>query len=201
MPAEPPAGEPWMPILESPEPPVARPGTPRETPTIKPPEALHFNELEFVAAVQCAEESIDHPRPSRVELGQLSTIFVDYSKILWQRSKEKAGECHRPPSPHDTALLDLDTAKRAMPLEPLDTKVCERVKIIVAKLASDVRPIPPSHWDRLEAPLKCKIVGHTSPEVESIYNRLCDLEVEPDGVVALLHVVWFADETNTANPI
>ncbi|KAL2918959.1 hypothetical protein HK105_201228 [Polyrhizophydium stewartii] len=56
--------------------------------------------------------------------------------------------------------------------EPIKHFVCERVKTLVAKLAPVDPPIRRSHWDRLSVELKDKIVGHVSPKIASVLNRL-----------------------------
>ncbi|KAL2917201.1 hypothetical protein HK105_203265 [Polyrhizophydium stewartii] len=61
--------------------------------------------------------------------------------------------------------------------EPIKHFVCERVKTLVAKLAPVDPPIRRSHWDRLSVELKDKIIGHVSPKIASVLNRLRDIDI------------------------
>ncbi|KAL2919861.1 hypothetical protein HK105_200778 [Polyrhizophydium stewartii] len=61
--------------------------------------------------------------------------------------------------------------------EPIKRSVCESVKTLVAGLAPVDPPIRRSHWDRLSVELKDKIVGHVSPKIASVLNRLRDVDI------------------------
>ncbi|KAL2911570.1 hypothetical protein HK105_208969 [Polyrhizophydium stewartii] len=61
--------------------------------------------------------------------------------------------------------------------EPIKHSVCESVKTLVAGLAPVDPPIRRSHWDRLSVELKDKIVGHVSPKIAGVLNRLRDIDI------------------------